>query len=103
MGTSQSEKSQIDSAVVIMHQLVNEYRVKYGLDTLELSEVLNKRAQAHAEWMYDTKRFVHSSWRWTQKIFLKGAVWNSVQHIPTNKTMGYCYFGFNGWKSSPGA
>ena len=42
-GYSQSEKSQIDSAVVIMHQLVNEYRVKYGLDTLELSEDLNKK------------------------------------------------------------
>ena len=48
-GYSQSEKSQIDSAVVIIHQLTNEYRVKYGLDTLELSEDLNKRAQSHAK------------------------------------------------------
>ena len=59
-GYSQSEKSQIDSAVVIIHQLTNEYRGEYGLDTLELSEDLNKKAQAYAEWMYKTKRFEHS-------------------------------------------
>lgn len=57
---SQSRKSQIDSAVVIMHQLVNEYRIENRLDTLELSEDLNKKAQSHAEWMYHNKKLEHS-------------------------------------------
>ena len=55
---------------------LNEYRGEYGLDTLELSEDLNKKAQAHAEWMYNTNTFVHSKDDVGENI-LHGAVWNS--------------------------
>jgi uncharacterized protein YkwD len=96
-GYSQSEKSQIDSAVVIMHQLVNEYRVKYGLDTLELSEVLNKRAQSHAKWMYDTKKFEHSVGN--PENILKGAVWNSYNTYQPTKQ--WVIVTLDSWKSSP--
>ena len=95
---SQYEKSQIDSAVVIMHQLVNEYRGEYGLDTLELSEDLNKKAQAHAEWMYKTKRFEHSKDN-VENIF-KGSVWNSYNtYQPTKK---WVINSLDWWKSSSG-
>jgi len=97
-GYSQSEKSQIDSAVVIIHQLTNEYRVGYGLDTLELSEDLNKKAQAHAEWMYNTKRFEHSKDN-VENIF-KGSVWNSYNtYQPTKK---WVINSLDWWKSSSG-
>jgi uncharacterized protein YkwD len=98
-GYSQSEKSQIDSAVVIIHQLTNEYRVGYGLDTLELSEDLNKKAQAHAEWMYKTKRLVHSNEDGSENI-LKMSVWD--QYNTYQPTKQWVIIGLNGWKTSPG-
>jgi uncharacterized protein YkwD len=97
-GYSQSEKSQIDSAVVIIHQLTNEYRVGYGLDTLELSEDLNKKAQAHAEWMYNTKRFEHTKEDVGENI-LDGAVWNS--HGTYQPTKQWVIVTLDGWKVSP--
>jgi uncharacterized protein YkwD len=56
---SQSRESLIDSAVVIMHELLNEYRIENRLDTLELSDDLTKKAQKHAEWMYHNS-YMHS-------------------------------------------
>ena len=97
-GYSQSEKSQIDSAVVIMHQLTNEYRVENRLDTLELTEDLNKKAQAHAEWMYNTKRFEHSKEDVGENCH-KGAIWNS--HNTYQPTKKWVINSLNAWKSSP--
>ena len=96
-GYSQSEKSQIDSAVVIIHQLTNEYRGEYGLDTLELSEDLNKKAQAYAEWMYKTKRFEHS--KNNVENCHKGAIWNS--HNTYQPTKQWVIVTLDSWKSSP--
>jgi uncharacterized protein YkwD len=96
-GYSQSEKSQIDSAVVIIHQLTNEYRVGYRLDTLELSEDLNKRAQSHAEWMYNTKRLEHTKEDIGENI-LKGAVWNSYNTYQPTKQ--WVIVTLDGWKVS---
>ena len=98
-GHSQSEKSQIDSAVVIIHQLVNEYRGKYGLDTLELSEDLNKKAQSHAEWMYKTKRFEHSKDNDIDgENCYKGVVWNSYNTYQPTKQ--WVIVTLDGWKVS---
>ena len=97
---SQYEKSQIDSAVVIMHQLVNEYRGEYGLDTLELSEDLNKKAQAHAEWMYNTKRFEHSKDNDIDgENCYKGVVWNSYNTYQPTKQ--WVIVILDRWKESP--
>ncbi len=96
-GYSQSEKSQIDSAVIIIHQLTNEYRGEYGLDTLELSEDLNKKAQAYAEWMYKTKRFEHS--KNNVENCHKGAIWNS--HNTYQPTKQWVIVTLDSWKSSP--
>jgi uncharacterized protein YkwD len=77
--------------------LVNEYRGEYGLDTLELSEDLNKKAQSHAEWMYKTKRFEHS--KDNVENILKGAVWNSYNTYQPTKQ--WVIVTLDGWKESP--
>jgi|19_taG_2_1085344.scaffolds.fasta_scaffold00730_12 uncharacterized protein YkwD len=98
---SQSRKSQIDSAVVIMHQLVNEYRIENRLDTLELSDDLTKKAQAHAEWMYYNK-YEHSL---TAKQ--EGLAENCLEAAPYDfyfkmSTRHWVNADLNLWKNSPG-
>jgi len=84
---------QIDSLRYYIHHDLNEYRLKYNLDTLELLEDINQKAQEHAEWMYNTERFEHS------KKYIENIQYGSDK-IFTLKL--FSYWTLQGWKESPG-
>jgi len=56
---AQTDPAEIDSAVYVMHEVVNKYRLLNNVNTLELDTMMCRLAQNHAIWMYNNE-FKHS-------------------------------------------
>lgn len=92
---SQSTQTDIDSLRYYMHNELNVYRISMNLDTLEICDDINKKAQYWAEQMYKNKNFKHST------IYPDGE--NIFMGI--NQRMNYkdqAIDILNEWKISPG-
>jgi len=61
-----SQTVPVDSCKIIMHRLLNEYRVENGSGVLILDDTLTQLAQKWAKHMYDVDKIYHSNYGYAE-------------------------------------
>lgn len=96
MNTTMQEN--LDSLRYYINDFENQYRVKFNSQKLVLDEELNKLAQEHAKWMFETGKFEHS------KVAKEKNLAENIL-LGTDKMFTLKQFAnaiLQGWKDSPG-
>ena len=67
-----SQTVPVDSCKIIMHRLLNEYRVENGSGVLILDDTLTQLAQKWAKHMYDVDKLYHSNYGYAENCLSYG-------------------------------